>query len=77
MTALETVGALDRCQRFDAPLDPGVIARLDRLGPGRGANVVDLLCHLPTDSELAQAWVHVVEPRMLAGTPYEEPGASI
>jgi hypothetical protein len=70
MTALAEIGVLDRCRRFDAPLDVDAVVRLGRLRPGRGSNVVDLLCHLPPGSDLARAWVHVVDPAMLEGTPY-------
>jgi hypothetical protein len=68
MSALHALGALDRCPRFDAPLDLDRIAAIERLRPGRGANVVDLLCHLSPDDPLAQAWVHAVDPAMLEGT---------
>jgi hypothetical protein len=70
MTALEGVGALGRCTRFDAPLQPAAIDRLPTRPPGHNNNVRDLLWHLPPGSELAAAWARVVPPEDLEGTPF-------
>ena len=63
MTALHIVGALDRCDRFDAELSPGAVRRAARLViPDTRAVVADVLAHLSDDDlELRDAWLEYQE----------------
>ena len=62
MSALEGLGVLERCDRFDAALDPEIIKTFNPTPHGRGFNSIDLLNNLPIRSELSAAWAQVIDP---------------
>lgn len=66
MSALDALGVLDRCPRFDAPLRLEAIAALPPRPPGRNHNALDLLAHLPRRSPLARAWAATLPDEELA-----------